>query len=77
MQMHPSDYLDITGWATQQFALLDTPTLRRLHRRAPGPFQVVIENVLHQRGESAWSFDAWAGIAAEAEWHALWQRLGE
>jgi hypothetical protein len=49
--------------------------LHFLHSRVPGPMQGLVDNVLHERAQTAWTSDAWALFSANAQWVPLLEKL--
>ncbi len=70
LDMHAKDYLEISARVREELALLDTPSLRQMCRKAPWSFEEIFENLLHERGEEAWALDVWAQLSAEVEWQS-------
>lgn len=74
MRMHAADYQEISGWASAEFAKMDTPALWSLRDRVPGPLKAVVENLLFLRAER-WTEIAIDQLIAATTWSALHDRL--
>ena len=77
ISMHAIDYLDIAGWISAEFALMDTACLRALHHLVPASMQSIVENHLHRRREGAWTSDARTHAVADLVWHSLRAKLAK
>jgi len=75
MPMHAAGYQEVSIWAAGELAGMDTPTLQSLHRRVPDPLGQLVENLLHERAEAAWTSNWWALSAADVVWASLLESL--
>ena len=75
LALHAGDYRELTQWATSELAREDTALLHILRRSAPVPLVAIAENILHERGEPAWSACHAQCASAKAATDVLLARL--